>query len=721
MLVIIAIIYFTISTFFNANEIKQKNRTASYQASIQISTKINHKIASITTLIMRFYKTPWINKYMSGSFSNEFTAYNCMEYSRDLELIAESTNVVEKVALIFPETDTLVRSYSWSNINDGILFFINNYDIDLSSIIHGLSKNQNRNSSSTFYYEFDDYIILTSDLEITNSPKGTALFLISKESLFKDVDSYLSVSSDGRLQKFVLSNKSSEGTLNDIFTVSNDITNESIFETITVDSDIAGWTYRYYFKDIIPTELSNRTLLTLLILPVFMTLSCIAIYWISIFSFKPINHIFTKILTNRHETSTSLNAVENACDCIIEENSQMKETTAKYCKAIKSNFLIRLIRGYFVTKHERDDFANSLNEYEIPFDENSSFIVCIITISDDHIKEYSVDQLTSFIEFTSKSSPISTYNGVLVEISISEIAVILQYPLDIQNAHTSEIEDFLLSSAGSILGFWPEVSVGPICKGIIGISKSYHKAVYKRGDDIALTGGNNLEEKFQVYYPLDWELQLADNIEQGNIGLEQSILREIITENTKSNLSQGDEIRLASMLYNTIVKVINDNDVDISLFQDKLDQLLSSTTVRNRWDSIHSIINDVHQVLVAKKSEKIQFDPEQKLIDYVKLHYNDSNLSLKELAQQFNTSVSAVSRSFKKSTGVNFLEYITKLRMEKAKKLILIEECSISDMFKMVGYENEYSFRRAFERYQGVRLQHYRKELTPSNEEPRLT
>lgn len=98
------------------------------------------------------------------------------------------------------------------------------------------------------------------------------------------------------------------------------------------------------------------------------------------------------------------------------------------------------------------------------------------------------------------------------------------------------------------------------------------------------------------------------------------------------------------------------------------------------------------------------------IVAYVNEHYRDCNISLKDLSDSFNSSISAVSRSFKRATGVNFSEYLTAMRMTRAKEL-LRQGSSVHSVATSVGYENDYSFRRAFERSEGMRLQDFRSKL----------
>jgi YesN/AraC family two-component response regulator len=96
-----------------------------------------------------------------------------------------------------------------------------------------------------------------------------------------------------------------------------------------------------------------------------------------------------------------------------------------------------------------------------------------------------------------------------------------------------------------------------------------------------------------------------------------------------------------------------------------------------------------------------------KLLLYVNENYTSADVSLKKLAEMFQMSASSVSKLFKEVTGINFYDYLCRLRMEMAKELLREKKCRIDDIAHRVGYENVYYFKRAFTRYEGIKPDEY--------------
>ncbi|WP_080145908.1 response regulator transcription factor [Marinilactibacillus piezotolerans] len=74
------------------------------------------------------------------------------------------------------------------------------------------------------------------------------------------------------------------------------------------------------------------------------------------------------------------------------------------------------------------------------------------------------------------------------------------------------------------------------------------------------------------------------------------------------------------------------------------------------------------------------------------------NLSLKELAQQFNYSQSYLGKKFKAETSLSYHTYLDNKRLEKAKKLLQDETMYVYEIAKLVGYSNYDYFHKKFKK-----------------------
>lgn len=75
------------------------------------------------------------------------------------------------------------------------------------------------------------------------------------------------------------------------------------------------------------------------------------------------------------------------------------------------------------------------------------------------------------------------------------------------------------------------------------------------------------------------------------------------------------------------------------------------------------------------------------------------DIRLDDVADHVNISSFYFSRIFKKYEGKNYIQYLTKIRMEKAKEMIINNEVSIKEVAMEVGYSDQNYFSKAFKKY----------------------
>ena len=86
-------------------------------------------------------------------------------------------------------------------------------------------------------------------------------------------------------------------------------------------------------------------------------------------------------------------------------------------------------------------------------------------------------------------------------------------------------------------------------------------------------------------------------------------------------------------------------------------------------------------------------------------------ISLNLLAEEFHLSPQYISQLFKSEIGVNFLTYLTSLRMERAKKLLLSTALPMSEVAEQSGYGDYRVFTKAFKKAEGVTPSQYRRDF----------
>ncbi|RNB85305.1 AraC family transcriptional regulator [Brevibacillus nitrificans] len=96
----------------------------------------------------------------------------------------------------------------------------------------------------------------------------------------------------------------------------------------------------------------------------------------------------------------------------------------------------------------------------------------------------------------------------------------------------------------------------------------------------------------------------------------------------------------------------------------------------------------------------------EETIQYVEQHYM-LNLSLEILASKAGVSASYYSRMFKTLKGVSLSDYITSLRISRAKVLLLLPASRLRDVAQSIGYNDEFYFSKMFKKVVGLSPSEY--------------
>jgi len=95
-------------------------------------------------------------------------------------------------------------------------------------------------------------------------------------------------------------------------------------------------------------------------------------------------------------------------------------------------------------------------------------------------------------------------------------------------------------------------------------------------------------------------------------------------------------------------------------------------------------------------------------------HYADPEITLRQVSNEVAMSNNHFCTIFSQETGVTFTEYITTLRIEKAKELLRGRQMRTSDVAADIGYNDPHYFSYLFKKYTGLTPRDYRKGEEPA-------
>ena len=125
------------------------------------------------------------------------------------------------------------------------------------------------------------------------------------------------------------------------------------------------------------------------------------------------------------------------------------------------------------------------------------------------------------------------------------------------------------------------------------------------------------------------------------------------------------------------------------------------------------------RVSAAPEPEKQEERTITGITKYLQEHLAEE-VSLSVLAEQFHLNSQYISQLFKSEIGVNFLAYLTNIRMEKAKKLLLSTSLSVAEVAEQSGYGDYRVFTKVFKKNEGSTPSQFRRDFLDAAEDTKF-
>jgi len=116
----------------------------------------------------------------------------------------------------------------------------------------------------------------------------------------------------------------------------------------------------------------------------------------------------------------------------------------------------------------------------------------------------------------------------------------------------------------------------------------------------------------------------------------------------------------------------------------------------------------------AVNNNKEKYSPIVVLLKgYIDSNYMQEELSLQEVSGKFDISSSYLGKLMKNEMRKTFIEYLTEVRMEKAKKMLDEENIGIKihEVAQLVGYSSQHYFSRVFKKEVGITPFEYKQNI----------
>ena len=253
----------------------------------------------------------------------------------------------------------------------------------------------------------------------------------------------------------------------------------------------------------------------------------------------------------------------------------------------------------------------------------------------------------------------------------------------------------------------------------IGIGRAYRKL-----EDLVFSYQDALAALDHRFYHGNSQVMHYENIipyAQDINFLSQELHSQLLTKTLACDLDSANRI-IEDIIKETMAKSINPFLVKIRFVDSLIDiinqsnlygkddlnskinkmsgQIFKTDTVYELQDQLEIAMKEFIHVIKSNR-KKINRQVFETAIEYIYQNYNKS-ITLDDVAKHVYISPYYFSHGFKEYIGMSFVEYLKKIRIEEAKKLLLTTDMSISKICCKVGYNDPHYFSRVFKSVMGV-------------------
>lgn len=682
----------------------ERARAAEQQRSLQaekISTQLDDMWKSAGSVGELLNNSSWVEKYKSDTdvFDADFDLVSRQEISQTLQNVCLSSTVVQDIGVIYPRKDTVITPQGWFDLQEYQTFLQRNHLVETENFLDdvlGMTGGFSKLYAEDFAETTPDTLVYVSQLDILDSPRAIAVIYLDKSVIARQLQQIsgaqvcavriANAAGDTRMQLTL-----AEPDPDDVVTM------QLASRNMLLNYEISFENQRMPFM---------QGAGGYLLISGVAVLSMLLAYALAKMQYSPVNRLMRMLTakTGVNSQSGDMDTIAFCIDNLFADNESLKKMVTSYQQTLNRQQVVQLLRGYF-----NEDVARLMQGGDNLFTENFVYAVLVLQRVKDN-RESPDEQAQENARYIVILQHIveklcqEQNHCELVEQVDGNTAVIIEFP-------AMPDRDALMAIAETVHAALAEQDiesrafVGRPCRGLAGISTSYQAAVETMQTD---TGHHTVvyaQPQMEYYYPIEWESRLMTAVQDGNIIQVRSILHHLYEENRRLNLSAPLVSRISLLLTEDLHRTAVSMDLAPELLAE-----FREPHPAQRLETVFATAEKTAEIIcaeAARRKESAADNVSRSLVEYVNTHIFDPELSLKQLGDEFSVSTASVSRIFKKSAGENFYHYITQKRIARAKELLLIQGYCPAQIAEAVGYDSEYSFKRAFVRTVGMAPRDY--------------
>ncbi|MEG0775213.1 response regulator [Clostridium sp.] len=392
----------------------------------------------------------------------------------------------------------------------------------------------------------------------------------------------------------------------------------------------------------------------------------------------------------------------------------MKEKLENLIPVLENGFI------YSITSLEdnKKDILNYLSLLEIPT--HGGYVLTL-----EFSKEENYRNIQSTPEFTSENQSIHTFikdtahsinRCVVGPVMLNRVVIFVPNQCNSEKLSKEEeatsFANTLLSKLSRKSNYKFKIGIGSVCNNVEHLHSSYESSLqalrYLKSSGIIHYNNIKTIDAEYTAYPYDKEKLLLQKLSLGES--EESIEAFRYIYRWLSKEYEGQPIKIKNKLLELMFLVnsrlweydISSKANEVGLFEEML--LIQEMEELKLWckKTIENISTEINYHRHNKIGEIIKAAKE-----YIEANYYKA-ITLEDISREVNVSSQYFSRLFKAEMKENFIDYLTSIRIEKAKNLLASGTFTIKEICYKIGYSDPNYFSRIFKKRVGISPTEYK-------------
>ncbi|WP_240479682.1 response regulator transcription factor [Paenibacillus wynnii] len=424
------------------------------------------------------------------------------------------------------------------------------------------------------------------------------------------------------------------------------------------------------------------------------------------------------------ENGDELRFIEKEWNNLSRESQILQTRVEEQLPTLREGFMLQLVQGrlYYLSDNE---LKSRLSYYGWKTVDQQFTVILLqlnglMNVGGKFTEED--EQLVTFAaaNIVDELTDIRLEQTYVINFQDSTVGIIIGMPLDLPvstiKKELTQLSEEIISILDNILKLQVTVCMGPLSP-ILGrvpkmIEEARHTLKFRKliednqiidMDSLLVTGD------FTFVYPFEIEKELIYAIRLGQREEAFSRAEDFVAELEKNvgvqHFVQQAMAQLVGNINNALLQA-GFNVYSIYKGQNIYGEIqqLRQTQEMLKWFKnmiITPYLTEMNETYNSQMTQVVE-----KVVRLVDDRYM-TDLSLEECADLLGVNVSSLSKTFKQIKGINYVDYVTNVRIEASKKLLEETNMKISEIAEKVGYQHSW-FNRVFKKSEGVTPTQYR-------------